>query len=96
MLADGRQLMSNAHPLVEITFMRQGDRHLVQLINLSGHSDTAYFSPVRMTNIEINVKGNFHSARAVMSGQSITVANNNGYAQFTLPALVEYELVDLR
>ncbi len=96
MLPDGRQLKSNAHPLVEITFMRQKDRHLMQFINLSGHSDTAYFNPVRMTNIEISVKGNFHSARAVRSGQSITVANNNGYAQFTLPVLEEYELVDLR
>jgi hypothetical protein len=96
MLPDGRQLKSNAHPLVEITFMRQGDRYLVQFINLSGHSDTAYFNPVRMTNIEVSVKGNFHSARAVRSGQSITVANNSGYAQFTLPALEEHELVDLR
>jgi hypothetical protein len=96
MLPAGRQLKSNAHPLVEITFMRQKDRHLVQLINLSGHSDTAYFDPVRMTNIEISVKGTFHSARAVRSGQSITVANNSGYAQFTLPILEEYELVDLR
>jgi hypothetical protein len=96
MLPDGRQLKSNAHPLVEITFMRQGDRYLVQFINLSGHSDTAYFNPVRMTNIEVSVKGDFHSASAVNSGQSITVANNYGYAQFTLPVLEEYELVDLR
>ncbi len=95
MLSDGRQLKTNAHPLVEITFMRQKDRHLVQFINLSGHSDIAYFNPVRMTDIEVNVKGDFHSANAVRSGQNVNVANNNGYSQFTLPALDEYELVVL-
>ncbi len=95
MLPAGRQLKSNAHPLVEITFMRQRDRRLVQFINLSGHSDTAYFNPVRMTNIEVSLKGEFRSAHAVKSRQNVTVANNNGYTQFTLPTLDEYELVEL-
>jgi len=96
LLADGRQLKTNAHPLVEITFMRQPNRRLVQLINLSGHSDTAYFSPIRMTNIEISVRGSFSSARAVRSGQNIAVTNSGAYARFVLPALDEYELIDLR
>jgi Hypothetical glycosyl hydrolase 6 len=96
MLPDGRQLTSNAHPLVEITFMRQGDRHLMHFINLSGHSDTAYFNPVPMMNIQVRVKGSFSSARAIRSGQTISIANNAGYAEFTLPALDEYELLELR
>ncbi len=95
MLPDGRQLKTNAHPLVEITFMRQKDRLLIQFINLSGHSDIAYFDPVRMTDIDVNLNGNFHSANAVRSGQNIAVASNNGYSQFALPALDEYELVVL-
>ena len=40
MLPQGRQLKSNAHPLVEITFMRQNNRRLIHFINLSGHADT--------------------------------------------------------
>ena len=96
MFPDGRQLTSNAHPLVEITFMRQGDRHLMHFINLSGHSDTAYFNPVPMMNIQVRVKGRFSSARAIRSGQTIPIANNAGYAEFRLPALDEYELLDLR
>jgi len=96
MLPVGRQLKTNAHPLVEITFMRQRDRRLVHLINLSGHSDTAYFRAVPMTNIRVSVKGKFSSAHAVKSDQTITVSKNGDYADFTLPTLDEYELVDLR
>jgi hypothetical protein len=96
LLPDGRQLKTNAHPLVEITLMRQNDRHLLQLVNLSGHSDTAYFDPIRMTGIRIGVKGNFRSAHAVRLGESMTIANDGGYAQFELAALDEYELIDLR
>jgi Hypothetical glycosyl hydrolase 6 len=95
MLPEGRQLKSNAHPLVEITFMRQNGRHLMHFINLSGHFDTAYFNPVPMKNIEVRVKGNFHSARALRSGQTIAIASHAGYAEFTLPSLEEYELLDL-
>jgi hypothetical protein len=95
LLPGGRQLRTNAHPLVEITFMRQHDRPLLQFINLSGHADTAYFNPVPMTNIQVRVQGNFRSARALRSGQTIEATQNAGYAEFTLPALQEYELLDL-
>jgi hypothetical protein len=95
LLPDGRQLTSDAHPLVEITFMRQGGRHLMHFINLSGHSDTAYFQPVPMTNIQVRVKGHFQSARAVRLGQAIALRADSGYTQLTLPRLDEYELLDL-
>jgi hypothetical protein len=96
MLPDGRQLESNAHPLVEITFMRQNNRNLMHFINLTGHSDTAYFNPVPITNIRVKVKRTFHSARAIRSGVNIDVKNEDGFAEFTLPELDEYELVELR
>jgi hypothetical protein len=96
MLPNGRQLKSNAHPLVEITFMRQKDRQLMHFINLTGHSDTAYFNPVPMTNIQVRVKGDFRSGHAIRSGETIAVKNNDGYAEFTLPVLDEYEMIELR
>jgi hypothetical protein len=95
MLPDGRQLITNAHPLVEITFMRQNGRHLVQLVNISGHSDTAWLDPIPMTNIQVRVKGRFRTGRAINGGYDVNVADGGGYAQFTLPSLDEYELVDL-
>jgi hypothetical protein len=95
MLPSGRQLKSNAHPLVEITFMRQNNRRLMHFINLSGHADTAYFNPVPMRDIQVSVKGAFRSGRALRSGQTVAIQNNAGYSQFTLPILEEYELLDL-
>ena len=95
MLPQGRQLRSNAHPLVEITFMRQNDRRLMHFINLSGHADTAYFNPVPMKDIQVSVKGNFRSGRALRSGQTVAITHSAGYSEFILPVLEEYELLDL-
>ena len=80
MLPSGRQLKTDAHPLVEITFMRQGNRHLLQFLDLSGHADTAYFNPIRMTNIKVSVKGSFQSAHAIRSAKTIAINNKDGYA----------------
>jgi hypothetical protein len=95
MLPQGRQLKSNAHPLVAITFMQQKGRRLMHFVNLSGHADTAYFRPVPMTNIQVSIRGNFRTGRALRSGQTISIRQNAGYSEFTLPSLEEYELVDL-
>ena len=96
MLPHGRQLKTNAHPLVDITLMRQGDHHLVHLVNVSGHFITGYFDPVPMKDIQVQVKGTYRSARAVRSGRDLTLTRAGEYASFTLPSLEEYELVELR
>src|SRR5262249_24053712 len=63
LLPGGRQLKSDAHPLVEITLMRQAlrNRTLVHLVNLSGHSDTAYFPPIVMRDIAVQIAEPFTS-----------------------------------
>lgn len=76
--------------------MRQKDRSLVHIINLTGHSDTAYFGPVPMKDLQIKIRGSSTSARAIRSSQSIPVSKEAGYSQFTLPSLDEYELIELR
>jgi hypothetical protein len=96
LLPDGRQLRTSAHPLVDITLMRQADHHLVHLVNLSGHSQTAYFKAVPMSGIQVQVKGAFSSAKCIRSGQSLAVSRQGAYSSFTVPALAEYELVELR
>jgi hypothetical protein len=95
LLPQGRQLMTNAHPLVDITLMKQGDHYQVHLVSIAGHSDTAYFQALPMGNIEVHLKGDFHSAHAVMSGIHLAVSRSNGYSTFTVPTLVDYELIDL-
>jgi putative glycosyl hydrolase-like family 6 (GHL6) protein len=95
LLPAGRQLRTNAHPLMEISLMRQEGRRLVHLVNLSGHSDTAYFAPVPMSNIRIDVRGNHRSARALRMGRTLPVTVSGGYTGFTIPAVGDYEAVVL-
>jgi hypothetical protein len=96
LLPRGRQLKTNAHPLVDITLMKQGDHHLVHLVNISGHSETAYFKAVPMTGITVQLKGAFQSAKAIRSGQDLAVSRQGEYSAFTVPSLAEYEIVELR
>jgi Hypothetical glycosyl hydrolase 6 len=88
-----RQLRSNAHPLVEMTLMRQRRRILLHLINLSGHSQTGYFAPIPMSGIQVQVAGAFKTAKTLRTPRSLTVKVNRGYSEFTIPQLSDYELV---
>jgi hypothetical protein len=96
LLPHGRQLKTNAHPLVEITLMRQQGRDLMHFINVSGHSDTAYFKSLPVEGVRVEVKGPYRSARAIRLGRDLVLSRNGEYAQFTVPTLDEYELVELR
>lgn len=95
LLPEGRQLRTNAHPLVEITIMRQPSRQrtLVHLVNASGHSDTAYFPPVEMRNIRIELAQSIRHATVVSSGRVLPVAQSGRYSSFTVPTLRAYEVV---
>ncbi len=90
-----RQLRTDAHPLVEISLMRQAGRTLLHLINLSGHAETGYFPPVAMPPIHVRVAGVFHSARTVRSLAALPVQSEDGFTEFTVPRLNDYELVVL-
>lgn len=91
----GREIITNAHPLVSITLMHQSNRYLMHFVNLAGHSDTAYFEPPLMRSIEVKVKGHFNSARAIKSNVKLETKYSGGYTIFTLPELQEYEMVEL-
>jgi hypothetical protein len=95
LLPEGRQLKTNAHPLVEISVMRQPKhpRTLVHFINLSGHSQTAYFEPIPMRDIRVELAGEFRSARSLHLGQDLSVTQQGRYTGFLLPNLESYEIV---
>jgi hypothetical protein len=97
LLTASRQLKSDAHPLVEITLMNQPARKrtLVHLVNLSGHSDTAYFTPIEMHDVTVQVAQEIHRAIAVALGRPLPVTRDGAYWKFTLPALKAYEVVIL-
>lgn len=90
-----RQLTTNAHPLVEISLMRQGNRTLLHLINLSGHSQTAYFPPVPMSNLEFTIQGTYRTAAAVQGRTAINPFTVSGQTRIAVPTLKEYEVIVL-
>ena len=65
-------------------------------MNLSGHSQTAYFDPIPVRDVRVRVMGPFRSAHAVVRGKDLGVTREGDYATFQLPSLDEYELVELR
>jgi hypothetical protein len=97
LLAEGRQLRTNAHPLVEITLMNQSreGRTLVHLVNLSGHSGTAYFSPVEMRDIRVEVRHDFSRARSVSLEKPLEVVRDGPCGSLILPLLNAYDVVVL-
>jgi hypothetical protein len=97
LLPGGRQLTTNAHPLVEITVMRQPKRArtLVHLVNISGHSSTAYFTPIEMRDVAVEIKGNFQHARAIRLSRALSLTRAGDYMRFSLPRLGAYDVVVL-
>jgi len=90
-----RQVKSDAHPLIELTFMEQGRRRLLHLVNLSGHSQTGYFAPVPMRNIRISMAGEYRRARTVRAPGALSLRVEGARTVFTVPLLRDYELVVL-
>ncbi|MCW5965629.1 MAG: beta-galactosidase [Bryobacterales bacterium] len=95
MLPAGRQLRTNAHPLVEISLMRQGNRTLLHLVNVSGHSSTAYHAPLPVADIQVELPGTFRTARALRAATPVRLTTSGTGVRFTLPRLGDYELVVL-
>ena len=97
LLPEGRQLETDAHPLVEITVMRQPQhgRTLVHFVNVSGHSSTAYFQPLPMQDILVDLAEDFRTARAVRLNAPLPVTDQGRSRRFLLPQLEAYEVVVL-
>ncbi len=92
-----RQLQTKAHPLVEITVMRQARRNrlLVHFVNLTGHSQTAYFDPVPMRDLPVRLAADFRKARWVGPERELAVRREGRFGEFTLPELAGYAVVVL-
>ena len=95
LLPKGRQLETDAHPLIEMTLMRQPGRTLLHLINLSGHSQTGYFAPLPTGPIQIRLEGNFKTVRLLRSGLPPSLQQVGGRSEIGLPRLQDYELIVL-
>ena len=72
-----------------------GRRTLLHLINLSGHSQTGYFPPVPMRGHPCGDRRRVRDRQRGPHTGSLAVKTVRGYAGFTLPQLLDYELVVL-
>jgi hypothetical protein len=97
LLPKGRQLRTSAHPLVEMTLMAQParDRTLLHLVNGSGHHDTAYFAPIPMRDIRLELPGAVRRVRAVAAGRDLAITSAGGASVVTLPRLDAYEVLTI-
>jgi hypothetical protein len=90
-----RQIRTNAHPLVETVLMRQHDRTLLHLVNLSGHSQTGYFAPIAMSGIRMSIAGKYQNAMSLRKAGKLAVTSRGNRSEFVLPHLEDYELIVL-
>jgi len=99
---DKRQIITNAHPLVEIALsLNDNGDYILSLVNSSGHQSTSFFDPIPMSNIE--VRGNSSSLpHSVTSAQSLRLnkelplSNKEGYICFTLDQLELFDTIVMR
>jgi hypothetical protein len=77
--------------------MRQQARNrmLLHLVNAGGHGDTAYFAPIEMRDIAVQIAAEFRTARAVSSDRVLAVTRERRYSRFVIPLLKAYEVVVL-
>ena len=95
LLPGGRQLRTNAHPLVEVTVMDQPGRGrtLIHLVNGTGHHDTGYFPPLEIGDIRIDLARDIRRAYAVSLDRALPITSHGGLRSFTLPRLQAYEVI---
>jgi Hypothetical glycosyl hydrolase 6 len=95
LLPRGRQLKTDAHPLVEMTMMSQPlrNRALVHLVNGTGHQDTAYFAPVELRNIRIELARDVKRVRAVDLDAELPVSVSGSLRSVILPSLKACEVL---
>lgn len=97
LLPDGRQVTTTAHPLVEITLMDQPARNrtLLHLVNSTGHHTTAYFAPVEMRDIRIELRRDVRRVHAVALNRDLPVTTNGSVRSFVVPTLGAYEVLTI-
>lgn len=91
-----REILTDAPDVVEIVLLTQAgkwmepEKHwLLQLVNGSGHSGTAYHKPITMHNIRITLPVPRHpaSVRSMTSGQEINYSVGGGRLEVEVPRL---------
>jgi hypothetical protein len=97
-LAAGREIETNASPLVEMTHLvnRNGAFEWIGMINHSGQIGASFRDPVPLNDISLRFKpaGPVREVRLARSGGKIRFSQNSeGWLECTIPALDDFEMV---
>jgi hypothetical protein len=98
-LLPGRQVVTDANPQVAFSlFARDRDRYVLNLVNSSGHHGTAFFPPITMHDIQIELKlpAAAHAAFSLKLAQSLAVTDKETYTCFTLPRLALFDTIEIK
>ena len=68
-------------------------RSLIHLVNGTGHHDTAYFPPLEIRDIRIELPRDVRRVRAVALDRALPIEVHGRVRSFTLPRLQAYEVV---
>ena len=97
LLGNDRQIITNAPARVEMVLMYQPDkqRSLLHLINCSGKIPGGFQKPEIFQTINIDLAGEFSSAKARILESDLNISKGNGRSKLSLPVLNEYEVIVL-
>jgi hypothetical protein len=97
LLPNGRQLETDAHPLIEAVLMEQPSRNrtLLHLLNQSGRLGASASEALPVGPIEVAVAGQFSRAHSRRLGQDLPLVVRSESVSFRLPRLEEYDVVVL-
>ena len=91
-----RQLVTNAHPLVEINLFAQTEgKYVLNLVNSSGHQSTAFFEPIPMSDLEVKMKlpDEVQSAFSLKLNKEVPLWQNDEYSCIKLERLELFDTI---
>jgi hypothetical protein len=99
-LCDGeRQVVTNAHPLVETNLFTQIEgKYVLNLVNSSGHQSTAFFEPIPMYDIEVKMKlpEQVRSAFSLKLNKEVPLLQDGEYSGIKLEQLELFDTIVMK
>ena len=87
------QVSTDAHPMVEVSWMKKEGKRFLHLINHTGQLHGARNQTILLQKLSFKVEGEYTSAKAAVANNPLSLVAKDGFTTFTLDGLGVYELV---
>ena len=98
-LCPDRQVISDANPQVEFALFSRGQGgYVLNVVNTSGHHGTAFFAPVPMHDVEVQIKlpTEARMAASLKLGRRLTLWHEDGYTCINLDRLELFDTIQFQ